>query len=187
MPNGPFVELRITDSAISKYIDELLKYFRKEDSMGLRSLSDEAIEKATFVQEKRLVNISLIAYSLSKLTSKTHILKAEQWSEFKTHIMDDLAGAKPLESVLGEMVSDIAAFDKDLGNYVTDVMEKARIKLASTAYAMGLSMSQAADLCGCDRTELLRYVGATKIHDRSFTQSRSVMDRYGFAKEILGG
>ena len=65
-------------------------------------------------------------------------------------------------------------------------MHKARIKQASRAYSMGLSLGEAASLTGANKTQLLRYIGSTKIHDQIRESRKKAIDRYNDLKKLLG-
>jgi hypothetical protein len=174
-----------SEKTVAEYADDLTKYFKAGDANAMRELSNETMDRAAFAEDRTLVSISLVSYALGKLLSKPHLLKIEQWADFKAHILADFEKKEPLDKVLDHIKQEITAFDADVGNYLVDVIQKARIKQASRAYAMGLSLSKAAELTGADTTELLSYVGATKIHDRPFTQTKPVIERFAATKKVF--
>ena len=177
-----------------KMLDKLRQAFRTKDITALKRISNQSIERAAMTEDYYLVNISLIAYALSKLLSKPHILESDQWEQFVADVDSDLAEAmqmkeedKPLEGILEkDIIQDISQIDASIGNYVQDIIEKSRIKQASRIYAMGLSLDKAISLTHADRFQLLTYIGSTVIHDRPFTRTKSVFDRYQNTKKILG-
>ena len=178
-----------------KTLEKLRNAFRRKNTSALKRLSNRAIEQAALTEDADLVNISLIAYALYKLVSKPHILKSEQWKQFVEDVDGDLQEAielkgksKPIRELLEkDIISDIAEIDSAVGNYARDIVEKARVKQASRIYAMGLSLDKAISLTGADRFQLLQYIGSTVIHDRPYTKTQSVIDRYRKTKEILEG
>ena len=119
---------------------------------------------------------------------------SEQWEKFVSDVDRDLGEAIALKekgAPIGELleediIRDIAKIDESLGNYVQDVIEKARVKQASRIYAMGLSVDKAVGLTGADKFQLMSYIGGTTIHDRPYTIGKSVVDRYQAAKKVLG-
>jgi hypothetical protein len=171
---------------IDKYFAELIVDFENDREMELRELSNNSMESAAIRQDKRMVDISTVAYALAKLMSKPHLFKSDQWNRFKAHILQELRAKKSMGEALKRIIEDVNSFDIDLGNYVRDIIEKARIKQASRAYALGISLKQASELTGANFSSLLDYVGATKIHDRPFTKSKSIVDRYKLTKKALG-
>ena len=90
-----------------------------------------------------------------------------------------------IDKSLDIAIKDIQDFDKEAGNYIQDVIYKARVKQASRAYALGLSLGKAAELTGVEKSFLLSYIGVTKIHDMPFTQSKPAIERYKYLKEVL--
>ena len=171
---------------VDKYFAELITYFRNDREVELRDLSNRAIESAALNQDKTLVDISLVSYALAKFMTKPHLFKSDQWSKFKAHILHELEGKKDFKIILDEIIEDVSSFDVSLGNYARDVIEKARIKQASRVYALGISLNRASELTGVSLSALLDYVGATKIHDRPYTKTKSVADRYRATKRALG-
>ncbi len=171
-----------------------MQAFKKKKTNALKRISNQAIERAALTEDADMVNISLIAYALYKLLSKQHVLESEQWNEFAKNVVLDLEQANKMHDrgedigkfIEGEIIRDITRIDVSLGNYVNDVIEKARVKQASRIYAMGLSVDKAISLTGADRFRLLDYIGSTVIHDRPYTRSKTVRDRYQLTKKVLG-
>ncbi len=178
-----------------KTLEKLRNALRRKNIPALKKISNRAIERAALTEDPDLVNISLISYALYKLVSKPHILKTEQWEKFAEDVDGDLAEAiqlksegKPIGGILEkDIIVDISEIDSALGNYARDIIEKARVKQASRIYAMGLSLDKAISLTNADRFQLLQYIGSTVIHDRPYTKTKSVIDRYRKTKEILEG
>jgi len=175
------------DDQISSFFAELIANFENDNEMELRDLSNRAIETAVLSENKALVDLSLVSYSLAKLMSKPHLFKSEQWLKFKEHILEELRKKEDFGIILNYIIADVSSFDVNLGNYTRDVVENARIKQASRAYALGVSLRRASELTNVNLSALLDYVGSTKIHDRPFTKSKNVLERYNNAKKVLGG
>ncbi len=85
---------------------------------------------------------------------------------------------------LQKAVEDISKIDSEMSNYAIAVFDKAKTKLASTAYSFGLSLEQAAALTGAGRKELLNYIGATRMHDEAGV-SLGISERLKKLKEVL--
>jgi len=178
-----------------KILEKLRKAFKTRNLNALKRISNQAIERAAMTEDSEMVNVSLIAYALYKLLSKQHVLESEQWERFVGDVDKDLGEAIVLhekgEAIGGllerDVIRDIAQIDDSLGNYVQDVMEKARVKQASRIYAMGLSVDKAVALTGANKFQLLSYIGGTTIHDRHIERAKSVADRYRTVKEVLEG
>jgi hypothetical protein len=158
-----------------KAVGELRQAFAKSDVMGMRVLSNSLIDEAALENSKRMAAIALVGYSLHKLSTKEHIVSHDKWVRVKQRVLASLErAARALEQnrepefdrALGGIVREITAIDASIGNFVQGLFEKARVKYASSAYSMGLSLSQAAELTGASKKDVLEYVGATKISDR---------------------
>ena len=183
----------ITEERVDRWLTELSRYLAENNALKLKDLSNHLIEQAVTTKDKRVVDMSLIAYGLSKLASKPHLVETKKWSQFKAHVLKHLAEEikKPatkehLGKILKCVVKDVTDFDKEAGRYMIDIIQKARIKQASRVYAMGVSLSKAAEVTGADERELLRYIGTTKIHDQPYTKTRSVAERYNTVKKAFG-
>jgi len=165
--------------------------FSKKELVKLRNESNGLIELAALHSDKVLAEMSLIAYSLHKILSKPHIIDSLKWKSVKAKIIDSLDESieclkrKDFDSFkteLSELSKKVSAVDKEYGNFIQNVFEKAKVKQASRAYALGMSLSQSADLTGASKRELLSYIGATKIHDAE-EKRLGIKER----KQFLGG
>lgn len=155
-------------------LEKLKNAFEKDNLLELKEISNKSIENAAFLSDKLLAEVSLIAYSLSKLSSKEHIVKNPKWSAVKKTILNSLSKAisslrenrlQEFKRNLSRISENVTDADEHLGHYVLNIYNKAKLKQASRAYAFGLSLSSAADLTGADKRQLLAYLGATKIHE----------------------
>ena len=183
---------KIKEKEADEYLDDLITAFSRSDSFWLRQLSNKLIEEAIVKDNKKLAKLSLISYALSKLTSKPHFTYLKNWEKFKKNLLILFATekqgestAKKLDSLLENVISEIRSFDTEANNYIRDVIEKARIKQASRAYAFGLSLSKAAELTGANKSSLMDYVGSTTIHDQPFTLTKPLKERYKMAQKML--
>ncbi len=174
-----------------QYMIRIKNAFKDRDSFKLREIANDAIKEAVLSGDKDLANIAILAYSLSKILSKLHFRKRSEWKKFTKETERALYGLVgrskngELAHVCDELIKLVEKIDKNAGNYTRGIVYKARVKLASEAYALGLSLSSAADLTGADKYELARYVGATKVHDRPFVKTISVSERYKIMRSVL--
>jgi predicted XRE-type DNA-binding protein len=168
--------------------------FNKKDSSRLGKLTYELIKEAVFSSDKIAAKLSLISYALKKLLSKRHITESEKWIQVKEEILKNLDYAveairfgniKNFDNSLKKIMNQTLLLDEKIGNYVINLMEKAKLKQASTAYALGLSLSQAADLTDADKLELQSYIGVTKIHDEQAGEMK-LIERINKLKNYLG-
>ena len=157
-------------------MERLKTLFERENHIELRKFSNEMIEQAAVENDRILAEISVIAYSLLKIESKEHIVKSGKWPKVKQAISDAIAkGISSLEKSkfwifkvdLERIAKNVASVDNYLGMYVQKTSDKARIKQASRAYAAGMSMRQASALAGAEPSQVMEYIGRTKIHEEA--------------------
>ncbi|HIH21575.1 MAG: hypothetical protein J4478_01205 [Candidatus Diapherotrites archaeon] len=156
--------------------ESLRQLFKRNKHFKLKDLSRQLIEEAALSDDRLKALMALIAYSLYKLSSKGHITKNPKWDFAKKEILQHLDKAvqelkskdfREFESQLRLAVESISRIDSEISNYAHSTFEKARAKLASNAYALGLSLGQAAALTGADKKDLLNYIGFTRMHDEA--------------------
>ncbi|MBI4044238.1 MAG: hypothetical protein HY392_00850 [Candidatus Diapherotrites archaeon] len=174
-------------------MEEISESFNREDSFALKEASNRALGMAVAGFDKTYAKIAIAAYVLSKITSKEHILKNPLWSDVKNTILAALEEAaqilrknkaREFQEKLGEIEEDTREIDKKFGNYLKNTWDKAKIKIASSAYAQGLSLSQASELAQANKADLQNYIGFTKIHDEGKTSS-SMKHRMKMLRELL--
>jgi len=157
------------------FLQRSISAFEKQDIFALKEIGNKAIEEAALANDKELARVALIIYALHKMSTKQHIVRHDRWADIKHDILFDLKkaaaaieadNAKEFEYRLKAAIDSVKTTDQDLGNYVQNIVEKARVKYGSTAYSFGLSLGQSAALTNADKKQLLRYIGVTRIADR---------------------
>lgn len=170
---------------VKKILSKIKKAFKSNDSMELRRISNQSIEKAMMTREPRLVEISLISYGLSKILRKPHYQKVPGWKRFKKEIEEELSKTeKEKGRRLDEVIEIIHRFNEEAGNYVEGVIDHARVKQASRLYALGLSLNSASELTETSEEQLLQYIGSTRISEKHRT-TKSASERYEKMKELI--
>ena len=153
--------------------------FQNGNAMQLKEASNEATKEAVVGNDAVFAGIAVVSYSLSKLASKQHVVESNSWGKTKKAILDSLDRLAVLlrknnkdefVNALNSFENEVRQVDEALGNYVRNIIEKAKVKVSSGAYARGLSLSSAAELTGADKTDLQNYIGITKIHDEEETR-----------------
>ncbi len=157
------------------------KALREEDDRKLREAAKELIYRAVETYDKHLASLAVIAYALSKLVSKVHVRRDPRWREYKEALLNALERELPPERIVGM----IASLDEEMGNFVRSIVDKARVKMASDAYAAGLSLRAAAELTGADVNDLIDYIGKTTIHDEE-DYKISLSDRVNALRRLMG-
>ncbi|MBU0636193.1 hypothetical protein KKE06_04170 [Candidatus Micrarchaeota archaeon] len=148
--------------------------FKAKKSHELRQIANQTIKRAALSNNPIEAKIAVIAYALHKLLSKQHVRTHKKWNTIQKIIQQKLADsiqslkqkkAKKFEKNLEQITQKIRQTDSDLGNFVQNLMEKSRVKQASSLYAFGLSLGQATSLTNADKKNLFQYIGYTKLHD----------------------
>ncbi len=148
-------------------IREIRKAFEANDDTFLRNLATETARRAAVEQDRRLAQMSVIAYSLSKLLTKPHFLRSPNWPRYRNAILSALRDAEQgrEKNVLERVERTIRRIDAEDGHFVKSIVDKARSKMAAIAYSVGISTHVAAHLFDADIHDLLDYVGKMKVHD----------------------
>lgn len=167
--------------------------FKKRDSNRLGKITHELIEEAVFSSDKLAAQLSLISYAFKKLLTKQHITDSENWPKVQQNMISNLdimteairfGNMKKVNETMKKIMDDTIKLDGRIGNYVVNLIEKSKLKQASTAYALGLSLTSAADLTDANKEELQNYIGGTKIHDEQFGDKK-IIERMNHLKNFL--
>lgn len=181
-------------SEIAAALDEIKQGFVSRNSMRLRELGGEFISTAVTENDSVFAELSVMSYSLHKMLTKQHIVKSHNWPSISKSVLESIEESiklaktgndKSIVAGVKKVVMRLEKIDRKLGNYVQSIYEKARVKQASSAYALGLSLKQAANLTGAQIKDVQMYVGNTKIHDEE-TPGESISQRLEKLKQELG-
>lgn len=182
---------KINFSNIESIINAILEQFKVGDLDKLHRIDEKVLEEAIVSFKKEFVELALIAYSFRKLMSKKHILNNPNWNGFKAKTIENLEQAvvfykennvEKYNLKIKEIQTSIEKTDQLLGHFIHDIIFNARIKLASTAYAYGLSLSQASNLLSADKDHVMEIIGQTKMSDEDM-KNISISDRVFFLKK----
>ncbi|MDD3177890.1 MAG: hypothetical protein PHR26_00030 [Candidatus ainarchaeum sp.] len=160
-----------------KYIEiisKIIDFIKQKNSQALHDLESIVLEISINNDNKDLSEICVIIYALRKIISKKHFINSDSWKEYEFEILQNLdisinvfneLDLSKFNNVIKNIQLIIEKSDKELGRYISRILDDARIKLASTAYAYGLSANQAASLFSASKEELMNYIGITKMPD----------------------
>jgi len=153
-------------------IAEIRKAFEVEDFTYLRNIAAELAKRAAVDQDRMCAQLSVIAYSLSKILTKPHFQKSTNWKMYKMAILSALIDAEngAKKNVVERVEQTIRKIDAEDGHFVKNIVDKARSKMSAIAYSVGVSTSLAAELFGADMHDLFDYVGKMKVHDEGRTK-----------------
>lgn len=182
------------DNKLQKRLYAMRTAFVRNRPIDLKKISNDLINEAALKNDSALAELSIIAYALNKLLSKRHIVMHGKWESAKGSIVARLDSTisslekgrlKEFRAGIGLVGRDVNLVDSRLGNFVQSILGKARIKMASSAYATGMSLGQAAALTSADKKHLQSYIGFTKIHDEA-AMGEGIRERLRKLEEILG-
>lgn len=168
--------------------------FKAIDSNRLKSISDYTLHYAGIFQDSFSVSIAVVIYSLAKIVEKRKLRALKEWAGFRSGTLKTIAEArqalqrddnKHYLARLKDLLASIGKFDEKFSEYLTEVIQKARIKKGSAVYEHGLSVGRAAELMGISPWELMEYLGHTKIMDEIPMMTMSVTERISAARKIF--
>jgi hypothetical protein len=138
-----------------------------EDHHALGELSNHVIHDASIFQDDDSVSVAVLVYALSKLVQRccdeqvpfTHLIPLiRQAHDALTAGKDDT-----YQATIHQLFAEIKKLDARLQLYITEVLEKARVKKASKLHEHGISIARTAELLGVSQWELQDYIGKTRI------------------------
>lgn len=207
MPIGPGSSKRdthINDRRLTLYIEKryeglqkdlnkLIDGLAKHDDQAMRDLSSKMVRETSRIHDQDLISLTIISYSLSKIIQKRYYREGRRWPSFLGRVMDNLARAserlqsgdiKAMRESFRTVFNAMVELDAEVGHHVNWVIEKAKIKKASTLYAIGFSIGMSAKLTGASMWEVMDYAGKTKIVDEEKV-TRSISSRLELARKVF--
>ena len=178
-----------------KYLcSSLLRNFRKRNEKRLRHLKNELIKEATLKSSKLYFEIAVIAYVLSKITSKPRLMSKEYGNDLRRiekalrELLNKMGRTDDatLLRIIKEIEKEIKTLEKVDRRFIRDLISKGRLKMAATMYAQGVSLGVASELSGIEKQDIQDYAGNTMMFDR-VKEEVSIGERLKKAKKILGG
>jgi hypothetical protein len=180
--------------SLSFDITETQRLFSEKKILDLRGISNRLMREASMQNNYAKAELSVIAYSLHKIETKSHFIHSPRWGIIKQSIIQHFQQAAQAAQTehdqnffeaLKQIIRDIRKIDDELGNYAQNIYDKAKVKQASLAYSYGLSIAQSAALTGADQKELQSYIGFTTMHDEEL-EVKSISERVKELKELVG-
>lgn len=175
-------------------LDALSKAFSAGNIYDIKRIANDSISDATISSDQDMAKISVISYALYKMLTKEHFIQSPKWNDVLASITESLQRStqaamqdkhRSFKRNLKDTIEKIESIDNELSHFARNIYEKAKMKQASTAYALGLSLSQAAELTGAERKELQHYIGETRIHDEEPSTS-GIKKRMAALTEAVG-
>jgi ElaB/YqjD/DUF883 family membrane-anchored ribosome-binding protein len=180
-------------SSLIERVRAIKKAFQNQNANALRGISNQAIREAALQNDSLRAELAVISYALHKLLSKEHVRSDKKWEKIQKSVLKKLEEAiqnlnnkkmGEFEKSLSGIASQIKQTDESLGNYSQNLMEKSRVKQASSLYALGLSLGQATALTNADKKSLFNYIGYTKMSDENPSQ-KTIVERVKELEKVL--
>jgi hypothetical protein len=174
---------------IISVLTQALFLIKKEDFLSLKELSNHIIHSASIVQDKYSIQTAVLVYALSKILEREK-QKGQKISPTITQLLERLVDSSiqdnegVFDTVLKELLDQIADIDKNLPWHVQRVIEKAHIVKGSNMYRHGISIGRVANILGLTQWELMSYIGKTRISDKE-ELGNDVKERLAFTKRLF--
>ena len=176
---------------VGQFSNEIYKAFKRRNPRKLRKIKSKLTRITVIEQTKELFDLALLAYILSKILSKNRYMSREFSGKFKT-IEDELRmlpvskDEREQQRIIDEVLNQISNMDAEHRRYVIDLIYKGRVKIGSSLYANGLSLSRAAALAEVEKFELMDYAGHTLLAEK-IEEKIPLKKRFRDAEQILLG
>jgi len=154
---------------ILSVLEQAIAALQAEDHHALGELSNHVIHDASIFQDDDSVSVAVLVYALSKVVQRC----CDEKLPF-AHFIPLVQTARQLlqegkedeyRQRISTLFAEIRKVDEKLKLYITEVLEKAKIKKASKLHEHGISLARTAELLGISQWELQDYIGKTRIPD----------------------
>ena len=164
---------------------------RNHDVRAMRKINTRCVEETALRFQQPTYNYALITYVLAKILSKPRYFRQGRGKELVSAVdrllrtCEGLAKTAEYDALVvaqGKILSSMEKLDEEDRRFVKGILQKAKLKIASTLYAQGISLGNASEIAGADKRELLLYAGQTMMFDR-LHEKKSMEERM---KELRG-
>lgn len=164
---------------------KLSTHVRTRNIRGLRDVSNIFTQDLLIFQDPLYLDLALVSMVLAKMIEKPRFWKYEQWKGIITSIEENLKQLtrlaehndfRSIGKIIRSILQKLSNVEQQDRRYVDSVIMQVRIKIGSTLYGQGISLSKASSLCGAARDDIFRYSGKTLISDR-FGKTFSIRER----------
>lgn len=185
--------MKETDN-ILRILTETREALKKQDSIKLKSLSDQTIHTASITQDPDNIALAVIIYSLSKIIERPTYRLQKGWNNLFKQLLIGVENSidalkkgdeKHLMGHLEKLRKRVEGFSGPLKKYIQDVFRKASINKASKIYEHGISMEKTAKLLGVSLWELANYSGQRQTEDKEYGRTISTKERIKLAEEFF--
>lgn len=156
---------------ILEVLEQAIVSMEAEDHHALGELSNHVIHDASVFQDDDSVSIAVLVYALSKVIQRCcegNIPHARLVALVQQARAELSAGRDDsYRALVRKTLEEIRKLDEKLKLYITEVLEKARVKKASKLHEHGISLARTAELLGISQWELQDYIGKTRIPEQA--------------------
>ena len=166
---------------------------RNHDVRAMRKINNRCVEETALRFQQPTYNYALITYVLAKILSKPRYFKQGRGKELMSAVdkllrscegFAKVAEYDSLVAAQGKILASMEKMDDEDRRFVKGILQKAKLKTASTLYAQGISLGNASEIAGADKREILLYAGQTMMFDR-LTEKKSMEQRMKELREIF--
>lgn len=166
--------------------------FKKRDQRKLRKLNDKILKTAVLEFSRKLYDLSVFSYVLSKIISKPRYVSKEM-EKFMEPIEQDLKQmAKSADDYSEEewkiqvniLEKDIEHLEGEDPRFIISLMQKGKLKVAATLYAQGISLGLASEMTGMNKQDILDYAGKTMMFDR-LKEEKGILERVRYLRKLV--
>jgi len=178
----------IVKKDILSVLRQAIEILEKKDFNALSELSNHTVHDASIFQDDDSVSIAVLIYALSKVIQRC----SEKGIDYnripallkKAEELLNKEEEKRYADAVKQLFSEVKKLDEHLGLFITEVLDKARIKKGSKLHEHGISIARTSELMGISQWELMTYVG--KVAETPEKPAVSVAERLSFARELFG-
>jgi len=174
-------------------ITKTLESIKNKEFLKLEIISNYTIHTSTTFQQEDSIEISIIIYSLFKLYNRYLLSQKTKFFNLINDILPLLKeNLKHLEKNniykyrynTHRIIEILKKYDKNISNYIQDILLKAKIKKGSKLYEHGLSLGKISDFLGITEWELQNYIGKIKTNNEK-VKKEEIKSRLNYAREIF--
>ncbi|NYZ79357.1 hypothetical protein H0N99_04380 [Candidatus Micrarchaeota archaeon] len=178
---------------VTEALKEMLVALMTNELSQLKKISDRCISSFALGDESDLLDVAIISYVLAKVLEKPRYWDRKIKKEFVEKVEESLHNAvasidenrlEDMRAYLKSISDDLKGFDTEDRRYVSSLFHKAKLRSASYLYAQGFSLSNAIELTGTNKSDVLNYSGQTLMHDR-VGKTKSIEERLKNVRKLF--
>ncbi len=166
---------------------------RERDVRSMRKINSRCVQETAIKFEQHTYLFALTTYVLSKVLSKPRYFSQKKYKGALEKILMLLgqcesqaksASYPSLAKTQTKILLAIERMDDQDRRFVKGILQKGKLKIATTLYAQGISLGNAVEITGVDKRELLSYAGQTMMFDR-LREKKNIEERMRDLREIF--